>query len=234
MYGGQMNYLIVLACTVAGAFLIAKPLRKHPVVFYSIAVLLNALYVAYMYTSFAWPGVLRSFLIITMQRCTLALALLMVVMFIGVFQKESKISLLLRPARAEFSIMACILALGHMVVYLMAYVPRFANLSTLNANFLVFFATAVILLILLLLLGVSSFRVIRLRMNTTSWRRLQKWAYPFFGLIYLHLISILLPPALANGEAARISVAVYTVLFILYAALRIRRWHKDKGIEAVS
>lgn len=223
-----MNFFIVLLCTIAGVFLLATPLRKYPVLFYALAVLLNILYIVGVYTSSAWPALLKTALFVIMQRCTLSLALFVVVMYIGVFQKDSRVSQKLRPVRAELSILACILALGHMVVYLLAFAPRVINGAALEGNFIVFFATALILLALLLVLGVTSFKAVRLLMKASTWKNLQKLAYVFFGLIYVHLVSILLPPALAGAQVAQISIAVYTVLFGLYAVLRIRGSLRDK------
>ena len=84
------------------------------------------------------------------------------------------------------------------------------------------------LLVLLLVLGVTSLQGVKRRMDAGTWKRLQKWAYVFFGLVYVHLMSILLPSALAQGMTARVSIAVYTVLFGLYAALRIARAVLDR------
>ena len=83
-------------------------------------------------------------------------------------------------------------------------------------------------LVLLLVLGVTSLQGVKRRMDAGTWKRLQKWAYVFFGLVYVHLMSILLPSALAQGMTARVSIAVYTVLFGLYAALRIARAVLDR------
>ena len=137
--------------------------------------------------------------------------------------------LLLRPIRAELSILACLLAVGHMVMYLIPFAPRLVNGGYAQAGFLVFFATAMALLVLLLVLGVvTSLPGVKRRIDAGTWKRLQKWAYVFFGLVYVHLMSILLPSALAQGMTARVSIAVYTVLFGLYAALRIARAVLDR------
>ena len=52
---------------------------------------------------------------------------------------------------------------------------------------------------------------------------MQKWAYVFFGLVYVRLVSILLPSAFHGGSSAQLSIAIYTILFSVYVALGLRR-----------
>lgn len=226
-----MNFALVLVCTAVLTALLKEPLRKWPLLFYGLAVCLNVLYIFCVFGFF--PEALRRFMFLLMQKCTLALALFAIVMFIGVFRKDSKVSLALRPIRAELSILACLLALGHMAVYLAAFLPRLGGEGN-GATFWLFFATALVLFVLLLVLGITSFTFVKSRMNAATWKTVQKWAYVFFGLVYVHLVSILLPSALHGGPTAQFSIALYTVLFGAYAVLRIRRAVLDRkeGIEA--
>ena len=69
-------------------------------------------------------------------------------------------------------------------------------------------------------------------MRTESWKRLQRWAYVFFGLVYVHLMLMLAPAASRGGEAALVTVAVYTVVFGAYAVLRVRRALIDRRVVA--
>ncbi len=79
------------------------------------------------------------------------------------------------------------------------------------------------LLVLLVVLGVTSFAFVKRQMSTASWKKVQKLAYPFFGLVYVHLLLMLLPSALHGGLAAQASVAVYSVVFVGYALCRVGR-----------
>lgn len=81
---------------------------------------------------------------------------------------------------------------------------------------------------LLLVLGVTSFAFVKRRMRTDSWKRLQRWAYVFFGLVYVHLMLMLAPAASQGGEAAVASVVMHTVIFGAYAVLRVRRRSADR------
>lgn len=81
-------------------------------------------------------------------------------------------------------------------------------------------------------LGVTSFGFVKKHMRTESWKRLQRWAYVFFGLVYVHLMLMLAPAASRGGEAALVTVAVYTVVFGAYAVLRVRRAFVDRRVVA--
>ena len=84
-------------------------------------------------------------------------------------------------------------------------------------------ALALALFALLVVLGVTSFNVVKKRMKKETWKRVQLLAYPFWGLVYVHLLLMLVPSALRGGAPAQMAVAVYSVVFVGYAVLRIRR-----------
>ena len=86
---------------------------------------------------------------------------------------------------------------------------------------------ALILLVLVIVLGVTSFNFVKRRMGGRVWKNVQRWAYPFFGLAWAHLMFMLVPAAAKGGEQATVSVAIYTVLFAAYFVLRIVRAVKD-------
>lgn len=213
-----MTFLMVLAVTVAACLALRTPLHKWPVAFYVLAVAADVAYV--IGVEGLLPRVVMGPLTLLMGKCVLSLALFVVVMYIGVFAKGSKVHQWLKPVRSELSIIACILACGHMAVYLGSYAPRLGG--TLGVNVVSALVVALALLVLLLVLGVTSFAFVKRRMRTDSWKRLQRWAYVFFGLVYVHLMLMLAPAASQGGEAAVASVVVYTVIFGAYAALRVR------------
>ncbi|MEG1827625.1 MAG: hypothetical protein RR218_10245 [Gordonibacter sp.] len=221
-----MTFAIVLVITAAASLLLRNPLRKWPWLFYVLAVAVDVLFLAESFM----PRSVWSLLLTLVQKCMLPLALFTVVMFIGVFARDSKVGSWLRPVRAELSIIAWILSLGHMTVYLMSYVPRVLAGGSLGGNVALSFVVALVLFALLLMLGITSFNGVKKRMKADSWKRVQLLAYPFFGLIYVHVLLMLLPSALHGGVAAQVSVAVYTMVFGTYAVLRVARAMKDRKI----
>ncbi|NTU89546.1 MAG: hypothetical protein HGA54_06545, partial [Actinobacteria bacterium] len=145
----------------------------------------------------------------------------------GVLPRNSKACIWLKPIRAELSIIAWILSLGHMAVYLESYIPKIFSGASINGNVLTAFVLALVLFVLLILLGVTSFNFVKKHMKGTTWKKVQKLSYPFFILVYLHVLFMLLPSALHGGIAAVISVTVYSVIFIGYIILRLVRRSLD-------
>ncbi|MDR1183683.1 MAG: ferric reductase-like transmembrane domain-containing protein [Coriobacteriales bacterium] len=214
-----MVFLISLICAIAFAFVFRIPLKKAPWVFYAVALILVILFVAR--ESLNFPVYVQRPIFYLMQKCTAAEALFVIVMYIGVLGEKSKLRAYLVPIRAELSILACLLALGHIVNYLMSFVPQVAGAAmSLRANILFSIGFAVLLVALLLILGITSFNVVKHRMNASKWRRIQWLAYPFFLLTYVHILLFLLPSALSGAATAQFSTIVYTVVFIAYIALR--------------
>ena len=223
-----MTLILVLAGAVAFAFACKRPIKSRPLAFYALAATLDVLFVVGSFAGL--PLMLYDALFLLLHKCTLATALFAVVMYIGVFARDSRVATHLRPIRAELSIMAWLLSLGHMAIYLSSYA---ANLSTglPQTNVAVALALALALFALLVVLGVTSFNVVKKRMKKETWKRVQLLAYPFWGLVYVHLLLMLVPSALRGGAPAQMAVVVYSVVFVGYAVLRIRRAAIDRRKE---
>ncbi len=222
-----MDFLLVLAVACAASVALRHPLHKWPVAFYGLAVVADVTYIVGI--EGLLPRAVMGPLTLLMGKCMLSLALFVVVMYVGVFVKGSRAHQWLKPVRSGLSIIACILACGHMAVYLASYAPRLG--SAMGSNVVGALVVAVALLVLLLVLGTTSLGFVKRHMRTESWKRLQRWAYVFFGLVYVRLVSILLPSAFHGGSSAQLSIAIYTILFSVYMALGIRRAVIDRKDE---
>ena len=222
-----MRFLIGLLVAIAFTAVFRVPIKKLPGVFYLLATMLSVLLI--FYTSLLLPPwFYRNFLFL-LQSNTLGMGLLTIVMFIGVLDPESSLRKLLAPIRAELSIIASLICIGHVVNYGKAYLDQLLNnlshVSTVRAFSM---AVALILVLLLIPLAVTSIRAIHMRMSSQSWRRIQRLAYPFYGLVFIHLMFFLLPPALAGGSAAQISIIAYLVIAVAYVVLRLRRYFRSR------
>lgn len=224
-----MTFAVILVVTAAATLALRNPIKKWPMLFYALAVIVDVLFVVGSFV--ALPRTLWSGLFLLVQKCTLSLALFVVVMYIGVFARDSKVKRWLRPIRAELSIIAWILSLGHMAVYLASYLPRMAAGGPMHDNVTVAFVLAIVLFVLLLVLGATSFNMVKKRMKTESWKRLQRLSYVFFALVYAHLLLMLLPSALHGAAAPQANVAVYSVVFVGYFVLRLVRFALDRRAE---
>ena len=174
-------------------------------------------------TFWGMPRDAWSVFFVLIQKCLMPLALFVVVMYIGVLDRGSRACMWLKPVRAELSIVAWLLSLGHVAVYGATYLPRIASGGATNGNVAASFAVAVVLLALLAVLGVTSFNLVKRRMRTETWKKVQKLAYPFFLLTYVHLVLLLAPSAFAGRETATVSLVVYSVAVGAYVVLRMRR-----------
>jgi DMSO/TMAO reductase YedYZ heme-binding membrane subunit len=127
------------------------------------------------------------------------------------------------PIRAELSIFASLLCVGHVIIYGRSYLDQLLS-STFAMPGIRLLATLVALLLVALLipLTITSFKAIRARMHAQTWKRLQRLAYVFFALIYIHILFYLLPPALAGSLGAASSLTIYLALGLAYAILRVR------------
>lgn len=223
-----MEFLIVFIATAAVVLALRGAIKKAPVLFYAAAAV--AVILLFAGINSVLPGTWWKPLILLVQRCMVALSLFTIVMFIGVLPKGSKLDMWLRPIRAELSIIACILCLGHMCMYLVPYATR-ALSGIMGASMLASFVVAIVLFALLLVLGITSFSFVKLHMHARTWKNVQKLAYPFFILAYVHLMFMLAPAASKGGEQAIFSVALYSVAFVLYIVLRLVRASKEKQTE---
>lgn len=223
-----MIFAVVLVATAAFCLLFKNAIRKAPVFLYLIAGVLSLLFA--LTGTLSYPFWLQSLLFVLMQKGTLACALFVVVMYMGPFKDVGFVKHRLMPIRATLSIVACLLILGHVAKYLIGYLGRLGSVGSIVLAGLI---VGIVCLIIMLPLGITSFNTVKRAMTPAHWIALQKAAYVFYGLVYVHLALLLLPSSMqaagtGAGEAASASLAVYTVAFGLYAVLRIGKAVRDR------
>lgn len=212
-----LSFILVIAC--------AKPLRKHPIPFYAGAVALVALY--FWGVSASVRGEAWSFFQPLMQRCALAFMLFTVVMFVGVLGEKNPLRTRLMPIRRQLSILACIFAVGHICFYGASYLPRLSG--AFNGNLAFSLGLAALITALMAVLWVTSAQAVKHAMKAATWKAVQRLAYPFYLLTYVHLALLLIPSALAGNSVAVLSIAVYSVVVGAYVVLRIARALADRA-----
>lgn len=221
-----MVFTLILIATVAACFGLRKSLKRHPNLFYGLAIGLEVLYGVGCVVDL--PDLVWKPLYLLMQQCMLAMALFIVVMCVGAFSRESLIGRKMRPIRTELSIIACLLVVGHMVIYLPC-IPRLFKGALVSNVVLVGLISAVLLTVLTVILGVTSSTRIKKWMGTTRWKNVQKLAYLFYAVVYLHLLVVLMPSMQHGVTNAIVTAAVYTLVFAVYAVVRVRRAILDNG-----
>lgn len=228
-----MTFLAILAAAIVITLVCRTPIKRYPWVFYLIAALLSVLYFTNrMYGVPELDGVPESLMMATIQKGSLGVAFFVIVMYVGVFDRSSKVRTFLSPIRGELSIIAWLLVMGHIAVYAMSYFPRLFGGAAFKGNVMFSLVCGVVLFVLVMVLGVTSINVVRRAMGGKAWKALQRWAYVFYALVYGHMVAILLPSALKGATTAQVSIAVYTVIFGAYLVLKIRHELREKKRRA--
>ncbi|WP_302964275.1 ferric reductase-like transmembrane domain-containing protein [uncultured Adlercreutzia sp.] len=225
-----MRFVVAVALSFALVWLCAKPLKRYPVPFYLGAVALVGLYL--WGTGANVRGEAWSYFQPLMQRCALAFLLFSVVMFVGVLGERNPLRVHLMPIRRQLSILACIFACGHIAFYAASYVPRLTGAFTGNLAFSL--GLAALITALMAVLWVTSAQRVKHAMKAASWKRVQRLAYPFYVLTYVHLALLLMPSALAGNQVAVVSIAVYSVVMGAYVVLRVAKALADQRAETAA
>lgn len=221
-----MDILVALGLAMALVLGLRTPLIRISGVFYVATVAIDLLFL-----SGALEGISPDFyreLLPFFRRCIFPYALFVVVMYIGVLPESSRLRQYLNPVRGPLSIVATLLVLCHVVSYLGVYTGvALGGFSTAASSTTAALAMALLLCAILGVLTVTSFAPVRCRMQGKTWRAVQKLSYPFFALVTVHAVVLLLPASMTGGAAA-LSVSLYSGVFLLYSILRLARWAKTR------
>lgn len=229
-----LSALISVAVVAVVAFPLGGLLKKRPLPFYIVAVLLVGAYLFYKFEGFYVAGLQPVVGIVS--KGYLACTLLAVVMFIGVLDETSAARRRLQPIRAELSIMSFILILGHAIAYLPSYLPRLGIIFSSRLNLAFSISVAMLLVVVFAILAATSLRVLRTKMPYRIWKGIQRMSYLMVALLYLHIVLALGRSAFvgAGSGSVKFALAVYTVVVVVYAVLRVRKALRDRSRRAPS
>ncbi len=216
-----MARIVVLLAAVAFSWLAAKSLKRLPWVYYALALALSMLSVFALYE--APPRSVVHVLADCVQKGYVGFSFITVVMFVGVFSRDSRARRVLGPVRGELSIVATLFMIAHVVPYVSGYLAMLGFMGSLRASVLASLGIAVVLVVLLLVLAVASVKVVRRAMPLWAWKNVQRLAYVFYVLAFVHLAGFLIVPHSSGATGATVALAYYGVLLVAYATLRVRR-----------
>lgn len=151
-------------------------------------------------------------------------ALFVIVMYLGAFSKPNNFTRKYGVLRTELSILACILTYVHNISMLL-YIKCSSHVVGLEFGIEYAFGaiTFVLMTLLMLPLFITSFMTFKKKLGGKKWKKIQRLAYPFYALIYLQILLINIP-AMMNGSISNtINVIVYSVVFITYFVLKIKK-----------
>lgn len=164
---------------------------------------------------------------------SLGTAMFVVVMYTGALPKGNKLIAPLMKIRGELSITASILVLCHNFTYGMTYFRMlFTKTSLLSATQLAAAVISLVLIAIMIVLTVTSFPSVRKKMQAKKWKQLQRTAYVFYGLMYVHIMLINIPYARLGLGMYVANVVIYSIVFLGYAAMRISKAVSVKAARA--
>lgn len=220
-----MLFLTALFIAIFIAFCLDKPLKKYPAAFYIAAAVLTAVSVVFTQSDITVSNrFVRDYVIGIFSRGALGTAFWAVVMWAGALPNGSAPIKKLMPIRGELSITAAILTFSHIITYGTMYISNLIRGRT-GSDFV---ATSIVCLAMVLImtpLTVMSFKKIRKKMNAKKWKMIQRLAYIFYALIYIHILVLFVPKAQKGREGYFLSILVYSAVFIGYAVMRIRKYY---------
>ena len=219
----------LIACLITALvffYLLEKPIKKHATLFYIATVIISVLSVSAPKKGL--PFVIDYLVKNILARGTLAGALFILVMVASVCPAVKLRGLLLRT-RGEMAIIAALLTLIHNISYGKYYfVALFTKISDLDAPRIFAAVLSLVMIVLLIPLTLTSFMVIRKKMNPKKWKSLQRLSYLFYGLLFIH-ISMIFSISIAKGHLSTLfDLTVYAIIYIAYLICRAKKYEKQR------
>ncbi|KHD37676.1 membrane protein [Clostridium acetobutylicum] len=163
----------------------------------------------------------------------IAISLFLLVMFAGALNNKLAVTKKLVAIRAQMAIMASIFIFPHVCIYLY-YVLKYTFPEVIDRGSIELFTAAYILagiiaFIIMMPLFITSLKKIRRKMNGVKWKKLQRWAYLFYLLVYGHILFVML-----NSKKIDLTRFVtYNILFGIYFILRVTKTRLSSVTKSV-
>lgn len=224
-----MNLLISLTLAIIFVASAQEKLRRRPMPFYIGATVISLVVVVCTFLGIRFPAFVNTWLWPVFSRGGLTGALFILVMVAGALPNGSWGIKKLMPVRRQLSILACILTLGHNIAYGKTYfVMLFSKPENLPTNQFAAAICPLVMIAIMLPLFVTSFISVRKKMDARKWKKLQRLAYLFYGLLYCHILLVTFPSALRGRSGYGFTVFLYSSIYLSYAICRILKYLDQK------
>lgn len=225
-----MYFIISILLALLLTLGLTDQIKRYPVVFYALSIVIMVAFSLYYQLGLqeTWPEWITKYVVNPFKRGAFSTALFILVMYAGILTPKWWVTKRLYKVRGEISIMGCIITLGHNFVYGRKNFPQlFFHASEMRPNRMVATILTMLMIAIMLPLMITSFQFVRKRMNTITWKNVQRLAYPFFLLIYVHIMVLFVPKA----DKKWFDIILYTLVFSAYSVLRIRKVKKLKVLS---
>ena len=194
--------LIAAALAILGYFF-GKSIRKYDTVLYVLAVIVS----------------IASFFLIDQVKVLemfvhgfVGLSFLFIVMFTGALKKKSTLSKKFMAIRKEYSILGFIFILPHATTYVIELFSDFTQLE---------YWIGIIAFVIMIPLFITSFSKIRKLYKFPAWKKLHRWSYLAYTLIFVHVILV----------ADTRDMIAYIVIFTPYLVLKLIKEYKIYSVK---
>ena len=225
--------LLIISLIIVALFIyfLKDSLKKYANIFYiGVAVISIAVF---LLEFLSMPLFVKNNILGIFAKGSLGTAMFVVVMYTGALPKGNKLIAPLMKIRGELSITAAILVLCHNFTYGITYFKMlFIKPEALSATQLTAAIISLVLIIIMIVLTVTSFQAVRKKMKAKKWKQLQRTAYVFYGLMYVHIMLINIPYARLGLGTYIANVVIYSIVFLGYAAMRIAKVVSVKAARA--
>ncbi len=188
-----MRVLIVTGWLLLAGYFFYKPIRKYANVFYVLSLVVGVASVLLMDSVEVTEMLIQAYV---------GTAFLYIVMITGIFKKKSKMSKRFMSIRKEYSILGFLALLPHVYVYIFDLFEDLTNIGDW---------IGVIAFLIMVPLFITSFTSIRKKYSYAVWKKIQRWAYLVYAMIYVHILF-----TAATGD-----LVIYSVLFIPYFIIKV-------------
>lgn len=225
--------LLIISLIIVALFIyfLKGSLKKHAGIYYIGAAVISI--AVFLLEFLPMPLFVKNNILGIFAKGSIGTAMFVVVMYTGALPKGNKLIAPLMKIRGELSITAAILVLCHNFTYGMTYFRMlFTKTSLLSATQLAAAVISLVLIAIMLVLTVTSFPSVRKKMKAKKWKQLQRTAYVFYGLMYVHIMLINIPYARLGLGTYIANVVIYSIVFLGYAAMRIAKAVSVKAARA--
>ena len=225
--------LLIISLIIVSLFIyfLKDSLKKHAGIYYIGAAVISI--AVFLIGFLPMPLFLKNNILGIFAKGSLGTAMFVAVMYAGALPKCSKLIAQLMKIRGELSITAAILVLCHNFTYGITYFKMlFIKPEALSATQFTAAIISLVLIIIMIVLTVTSFQAVRKKMKAKKWKQLQRTAYVFYGLMYVHIMLINIPYARLGLGTYIANVVIYSIVFLGYAAMRIAKAVSVKAARA--
>ena len=226
-----MTFIFTFVLVTLLALLFTKSIKKNSYLYYLGAVIIATITSIYEILRITSNMKIDGFLLTlekTSMRGFISISFFILVMYAGALNSKWKITKNLRSIRAELAILGSITILPHGIIYfarfLILKLPKIISEGTFPILYFSYIAVGMVGFIIMIPLFMTSLKKIRSKMKGLQWKKLQRWAYLFYLLAYVHILLVLLN----EKELDLLKISTYTIIFGGYMSLRLLKYIESR------